>query len=1235
MQLIEDDYLKYVRSVRQNGTIYCNPDTIRYLEDFQYTLLGGNPSDKQNYTLYKFLTEFGQPSSYEYEGLDSGGHKLTHKLTIPTWISKPKVFDLDDYPLDDQGLNFSNRRKWDYLTTFDATSVDPDRYEKGSSANLVANTISRMMRADQCQSRFSGIWRQMAACVFSIDQLLGRLEHPVRDILKLLATTPTGFPFYEDSRGEFKFETSGVPSILPTLFYGLQHLCMGFACGKVSEVEIPLFFQHWLELSEFSLLDMMLKTKSKARNWVLEATVNAKYIKSLEWNRYFRPRRVWYKPIHKTPVATKMIEIAREERNVLPPLCASYVNRAIANSTDNDKIRSYFYACRFMSNGGWYYATAVDLSIDGAVDPDIVGTLLPALVPLLTDASGGVYLQTSTEGPLLDIERQNDRFVDHVADAFSKINLDQEWLEMLTTSSTGREMPTNLIGRLVGGQRKAGRARLIAQAATADQRRSLEALEIGVSEPSVAGQRVQNDRRKRIITMVNNEVQSLTVPAYKVASLMLTLHDDAALGKQTGSAFDMRELLIWTGKPNTGCQSADVAGMDKNMQVRTRNILTTTVMKVCAKASNELYGPFISQDMILYDSNSQPETRRVSAAWQNVAFYSRHVRSSVAYKSEMQGIGTIRDGPFQSGVFITTVNHTTAETASVRANQTQLMRRGVVNTVSSYSSLGDDFSGLYCGKLSDIEHQAESDVDGLRNLGFNVTSEFSEIYGVMLQQMVMGGTFMGFLDRITLATREKRTERLSLSQSSSELLALGYDAVHRSTDLNGLKLLLFGYEFICISRQTVEIHSRSVDEFKGLINRAGIKFKEYPTPEGTNRLLTLHYNIAWTFSDDGGKFPPFPIQRDDGSYTPDYSMFSPSGQNRRRLLFDITGLGKIHFKGSPFLNDEWLTKLGFGTAAVLFSLDRQEILKEVASKDLDPTIVDELGMNLEQIGNQAKANRSRNAYERLKEVYTLPKHLVYGLKTYIRIEEAILQATDRKDIDTKKITYSFVLKLKASIHGHFSMKSGMSVYHFPLQPRDHLHCYDIIDSNVPYAPSISGRICQDITLSDPLRFGTPGWGLIGAVGILNDQISKLTMMLKFAKGEFSRFSHDVPSFEAARKVYHRNRNMMSDFYTALGADDGFRIAMDKALKFYDKYGNILYDYSVNPRQLMFIPDDPSCVENIIVGVPLCAPHIRAFHYQCLYLHVLSHPQRVGDKKMEVRMLPETLNIPVGLVDKNP
>lgn len=335
-------------------------------------------------------------------------------------------------------------------------------------------------------------------------------DHVLLRYYQLLVGGFSEAPFFErNDQVVWVQSQEPVLSVLPLLIHGAGHLTILHLTEVVSEIDIVVCIQHWMDCLEKGFQDQKLKTKSSLANWLpisLNALPSPQQVP--KWSGAGSLVGTQLKKTKEPPLVTGTFAgIQKEAQEVLSPSVLHYIRMLQKPQSVLSCIRGYLIG-RAISNDGTYFASVPEITIDKAVLPRIEDHVLKTMRPSLHLETGQVLQYQQASSPefysgFKFLKRVSARWQKDSAGLLSRLNF--EIVPFLTTSSAGA-LPDGAIKQFATDRRlrAAGKKRVIAFVEEAADYLNIEKFRARLADPVFAVERTQILRRARAVAGVNN-----------------------------------------------------------------------------------------------------------------------------------------------------------------------------------------------------------------------------------------------------------------------------------------------------------------------------------------------------------------------------------------------------------------------------------------------------------------------------------------------------------------------------------------------------------------------------------------------------------------------------------------------------------------------------------------------------------------------------------------------------------
>ncbi|AKP18603.1 RNA-dependent RNA polymerase [Lutzomyia reovirus 1] len=1167
-----------------------------------------------------------QIQNITFSGLTSIGTQYSIEFVIPPAILNPPQFSWSLYPLTINHKEFRSDRPYDYLANFNLSSFyeaklpqyhDPaiqQIYEK------LHTLLTELIEVKQCQTRSSTIWRNVGAVLHACDIKFQTRDYPLRYIISALLSPYVTFPFYEQ-RQRFQFNNTNISSQLPILIYCIAALACDLLVGNITHIESVIAFNVYLIYATTSIFDSQLKYKSIARNWKDEAVHLLNTCTVPRYNQFGLFETTFTRSTTEPQWISAEYTSQRELRQQLPQVYQNYINHVMRYSKTPEMIIKSHIVVRILSNTRAYLKTLPELSFKRAVEPQVVENVLPAFQVTKTANGMPLEMRPTEQSPSTSAYRYLSYFTTSVANKVSKKNFDTEWFNFVTTRSAGRKAVFE--GQHLSEKiKRAANSRIVLEAIESRDYRSADRLNRARQQPTNMGIRDQIDRRQRGIFVIPNEILIPNLPIYLFMKTFLDITPYTMMGKDSGTFLDMREMLITTALGYYNNYS-DVSAMDASVQSSLRHNMNAWALDVAALCTTPAYASYIARTLsVTHNTRStSPGSLDISgeyinAVHQAIADASGFEYSSLSYNSRLFGTIFNYSQSFGSGLPQTSAHHT--EVLIGLDKSVDLQSNHSPNC--DINIRGDDKTKYLIGSDDIVREHLRMDNQTYRKAGFNVKDATSLNSNEFLQQGVLLGRYVPYPDRVSFITAEKPSIILDPQEKCNELVAIAYDMCARCYDQSGLCLLLFMLCAYTCRRLTLECAVRDLpdlarnklwQDLRFRIRTPGITIndRQIHINDKTIKsvLIQIYYPLSWLLTYKGGELPPPALQREDGTMTSPHNIYYPRGKYAIRFLFDISDQTRIPYTNIPhneLLNKSQLRKYKLIISHNLGKLNLKELYSRARSQTTEWAEINDQARRLGSLSDPDAINAAANAAQQLELAgVRVPATINYAYTFHMRIIQAI-EAIDVSNVEVQQVTKKFKDIITSDM------------FDLTLQRDDYLHAYRITYTTdlLPYKyPNLN------ITLGPSIQPYSDGWQLIQALGFMEYCTTTYGRITNQIKGEYGAFKKDDPTFQFGLHLWRHRRHLLDNFYTLINASPGVRAAYQAAFELSGISTEIPYPYTISPRQLFFITDNPSSAARYIDPNSLYynAPRTStAYLITIAYLHLLGHsPTFYGHRMM--------------------
>ncbi|UQS94340.1 MAG: P3, partial [Panacromy virus 1] len=773
------------------------------------------------------------------------------------------------------------------------------------------------------QCRFPSVyanWRSLFSSLYICEVIFGEIF--VHRLVSTILSTYSSFPFIISERGT-KWLTENSYSTLPYVIYAINNWCDRLILGELGINDIKVsasIFNWWLEES---LFDAQLKWKGIFTDYMDHAIRLLSIQLVREWNSEIIPIKLVIKKNNVHAYDAEIKQYQEKLSSVPITWVKNLISGLIKKSKNLQQCVTFGKVLRHYGNPALYLTSIVDLTLDDAVSPRMENLLVQKGSHGKHLINGSVYDFT------LDLNTKLGRMINFykpiVAKAqgsYNGYNVQDKAISFLTPQSGGRKdiesdvpIPDKLMQ--IAGTRL-GDA-LIHHEELGNEVYMLE----GATRPTRAGVREQIARRLRAISVIPNPKLLFSFAAYTASLELIKYLNDASSGKQTGHYLDLRYLLISTGNGRSVLDSIDISGMDASIQPTLYSSFHDIILPVVESERNKNAKYFGFHNTI---QSVNGEKKQFSGLC-NTIMSSREVITP--FGTEVKGkLYTLRgkDYTFPSGVAFTGTHHTIILVGAIRESEIHWQKLGRRSNISFINVQGDDVIITYIGEDNDVHLQRKFVEDELSNLGFKTTSTPSPSSGVFLQQCVVGGSYVGYADRLSLCTAERSDWSEDNIDKGQQLSALCADLSSRVNHPENLSILYLSYCWWMFSRITLPVTNEAFNKFQNLIKSAQLRIKLFKIPNYTdsdkiNRFVDNYIRIyapfMLLFHEKGFQANPLATKKLDDTCTLSSSYLTPRGEILRRYRFDII-LDSIYQVTNQITNEHisHIIELGFLSADI-------------------------------------------------------------------------------------------------------------------------------------------------------------------------------------------------------------------------------------------------------------------------------------------------------------------------------
>ncbi|KAF6198041.1 hypothetical protein GE061_007787 [Apolygus lucorum] len=310
------------------------------------------------------------------------------------------------------------------------------------------------------------------------------------------------------------------------MLLSLMNLATQHLSNEIPEEFVVICARYYVDASSRGYQDELLKNQKYLTNWIGLGALNLKSVLTPEWTSLglldgFRRTSVAEHQF----VANRILEEEEERRIALKeyPYILNYLESVLKTTKTVDHTIAVYQHIRALAVTGTFFASIWELTLKLGAQPIVRMGILPNLEVNQTLEDGTplefsppmvapwieryLYMQSLSREPLQEL---------------SQINFQQEFIQFLTTSSSGREsVPSDVFSHKTLSKALRKRVPAFAMESKDEIYDSEKKLTDAVKGDVQMGNRDQIGRRQRKIAGVNNIVTMLGFVAYKITDVML------------------------------------------------------------------------------------------------------------------------------------------------------------------------------------------------------------------------------------------------------------------------------------------------------------------------------------------------------------------------------------------------------------------------------------------------------------------------------------------------------------------------------------------------------------------------------------------------------------------------------------------------------------------------------------------------------------------------------------------
>ncbi|AIY60598.1 RNA-dependent RNA polymerase [Dendrolimus punctatus cypovirus 22] len=1080
-------------------------------------------------------------------------HKKEYHLRSLNFITHPRPFRPSMYPLnnEERPTDFSLERPYNYLCTFGYNSF---LQSESLVHPPVFKAIHDLITQYQLQTRGSDIWRNLASFLDAADIYFQTKDYPVRQLLKQLLSRYSEFPFNQSS-GKIAFTEEAISSNIictfPSIIYMLSSLPIDVLARNLSHEETLIAINNYLFYAEDSIFDTYLLVKSKLISWVADHQAFLGEQKAPILSLYGDFITVGTINCGKDLLLRRSDHKSNRKIEYPEPSVQSWVTKERSLIRTLPELIRTEMKCRLITNTRMYLATLLELGKEAGSGARSEGITVIAPFPTQRGDDGDIYelqYQSATKQPQLAAYWQ--RFREKVINKMNGLNMNQEYIDALTTNSSGHTHEAEGFSRIV---KRASKIRIINAALSADEYALESRYNYIAAVETKTGVRFQIARRARQIFIISNDEYHLNIPTYVILKKFLELTPYAALGKQTGGLPDIAKVMATTTMGILH-SSSDVAGMDASLQRGLQLHVMKEVLDIASQVSVGSYGPFNDKPIEIQFLNeaNRKENVQKTALSQCVARTAKRRANPITFKS-LFGRIVNENMPFGSGLASTSANHTALLIGILRGNDYahKELSRALLEV------LGDDVRMVYVAPDWKYLTLLDMDQSVLNDYGFKLETSASFYRTEFLQQSVCGGHSNPYPERLSIPCAERVNIKSTPRERCEEDFQLLSDLANRSMAVDGLAWLAFVKSVYTNRRVTFWVLKKDLPKFRDVrkgtvLSHCYIKILPVRGIDLGRQIVQITLPIFWLFIKGGGEMPYPSLQRADGTFTPPKSLYGARGEYCNRILYELS-------RGDNKLNHEFLEKYSAHAAFMLAQINFSRMRHETRSALVSENEINKLSAQLQTHGDTVKQRLSREAYDKLLSIkFRLPRQLVYAFQVPEKIRETLLAT----EVDKREVLMVSprIVEIMVSKVRYITENEDMKKHRYDIT-------YEVGDKD---RVQLTYPTLFDVALIPNALYPSPTWMLIQACGIMTNESISAVSALGLLHGKYGAFRTYDRQFEYAQRLWRTAPEFLDDFFIALNLNDATRQMVRRALQDVTSSTFSPYFYSLNNRQLMVV-----------------------------------------------------------------
>lgn len=1143
------------------------------------------------------------------------------QFKIPKKLLHPPNFEINMYPLNHNKSNFCDDRPFNYLCNFNWYNfLQLSTDDIGVHRTMISDLINM-----SSQTRYSNIWANVSGIVMYLRMY--EKGYYLRFILCYILKLWSTFPFFDTWDG-FKDILPNTSTMWPLLLYAFMSVCFDYICDNITEGEAILCFNNHLNDAIDGYQDKKLATKSGYTLWLkhecdrLTLTLTPKYdYTGVVYSNFMKSTKEIVQP-------NEFKENEEHMKNLLHPEFYEYIKHMRLFIKNVEDIIKLYTICLCGRDDRTYYGTLMELAIDKAIKPQVAGSIVPKPIPRLwmqRDKKLILAASYPSDSFLFKMQQFFRLYYPALREKLNVKTLSSSFINFLSTASAGVgiDIPDEILKNiqdknLLQLMKKGSNKRVLQEAFMVERYNDLEPIINDFVRIIKIVVRKQIERRQRGIAGIPNNVLKINQITYEANKAFSAIARAPSHGKQSGNSRDIHHLLfhttledvskIYDKQGNRLCKgvvisSADVKGMDTHIQINVALNQQLASIEILDGIDYDV-GPFKRSTVQVEDVNGKTYEKAISGAQHAISFGIANFSQTTGIESKYFGSIVNQEGTFPSGLLTTSNHHTEELTLAIEtAIKCFIEEEQSYVSLSDLHILGDDISIVLHGDDDSIVMFMNYLVTKFSSLGLTLERDESRNFGVFLQQHVINGRFNGFANRIALFTTEDYKTRKSVRESCTEYNALVDDIIFRTYNVNNLIRFQRIHQFVVMSKYVFRVSNLHYDRLIKLFSKRLNVFEYDQLDNKKNSFHFLGIQIPYSYFQcyGGGEIPPESWMRNDGSFTKEYSIYSPRGEWLRKFFYDLSNGEK--------LDHEMLSIYKFDICDFFIQYNILDVQEEVRDTVIDRSVINKLALNLESLENTNERSISRRASNILLNIgVKIPANGVYGYQVHERLIK-VLQNIKQSDYELKQVgDRMFQLCMTKFLHHKVIIKHN-----------DRLHVFTLQFSSTEKIPiNKKMRALYNISISKNLKPFSDGWMLYTCLDHTYDVAGDLATALAHSQGHFKNFQYDRDTFITSTQIankYGINSVPMSLFFESVNVSDETKVKWIQAIEYFVQFKEFVYPYSINPRRLFFIPDQASSVSNVLSSESIpCDVHYRALMFRRAYAYVLSHPYEVSDSR---------------------